>query len=66
MKKYLVSAAALVLLVGLLGACTKQEEGTVGGGVIGGVAGAALTGGSAVGTGVGAVGGALIGNRLSQ
>lgn len=64
--KLKLALLSTLLSVGLLTACTNQDLGTVGGGVVGGVAGNALTGGSGVGTAVGAVGGAFVGNRLAS
>lgn len=66
MKKNMLSSIAILMIIGLLTACTNREEGTVGGAAVGGIAGYALTGGSAVGTAVGAVGGGLIGNQLTK
>lgn len=66
MKKLSLIVASLLVVTCLLGACTRQQYGTVAGGVVGGVVGNAVTGGSAVGTGIGAVGGALVGNELAK
>jgi osmotically inducible lipoprotein OsmB len=45
---------------------TKQDIGTVGGGVAGAYAGSALTGGSTLGTIGGALGGAYVGNQVAK
>jgi osmotically inducible lipoprotein OsmB len=68
MKKFLQMAAILMIAASTLTACTwtKQDTGTLAGGVVGAAAGNVLTGGSAVGTGIGAVGGAVVGNQLSR
>lgn len=66
MKKLLSSSLALVLVIGLLTACTNREMGTAGGAAVGGVAGNVLTGGSTAGTIVGAVGGGIVGNQLAK
>ncbi len=69
MKKLLI-VCALICSINILSGCSnmnnRQTAGMVGGGVLGGVAGNLLTGGSAVGTGIGAVGGALVGNELAK
>ncbi len=61
---FVTAAMAALLVTG----CTwnRQDTGTLAGGVVGGAAGYAVTGGSALGTGVGAVGGAIVGNQLSR
>lgn len=66
MTKIITSSIAILLMVGFLTACTNNQMGTVGGGVVGGVAGSALTGGSVGGTIVGAGAGALIGNAVTR
>jgi len=66
MQKLISLSATMVLVVGLLAACTNRDMGTVGGAAIGGVAGNALTGGSTAGTVAGAVGGGIIGNQMSR
>jgi len=66
MKKIISSSVAIMLVIGLLTACTNRDMGTVGGAAIGGVAGNALTGGSALGTVAGAVGGGIVGNQLAK
>lgn len=66
MKRSILSLFAVVLMLGMLTACTNRQMGTVGGAALGGVAGSALTGGSAAGTIVGAVGGGIIGNQVTK
>ncbi len=62
MKKSIISACAVLLMVGGLTACTNNQMGTAGGAAVGGLVGNAITGGSVAGTVVGAVGGGLIGH----
>lgn len=59
---------SMILLCFLLAGCTwdKQDTGMAAGGVLGGVAGHYISGGSALGTGVGAVGGAVVGRQLTK
>ena len=66
--KTILTFSAILILSSALTACTwtKQDTGTLAGGVVGAAAGNVLTGGSAIGTGVGAVGGAVVGNQLSR
>lgn len=66
MKKITLSCLSLIVVMGLLTACTNRELGTTGGAVLGGVAGSALTGGSTAGTIAGAVGGGIVGNQLTK
>lgn len=67
MKKFFITFATLILAAGLAGAaCSRQDMGMVGGGVVGGAAGSALTNGSGVGTVAGAVGGAYVGRQLAN
>jgi osmotically inducible lipoprotein OsmB len=66
MKKTLLTLATLLLITTLSTACTNQDVGMVGGGVVGGAAGAALTHGSPIGAVVGAVGGGYVGSKLAQ
>ena len=66
MKKTTLVASLILSMSLFTTACTRQDVGLVGGGVVGGVAGSAITGGSAVGTAVGAVGGAFVGNQLAK
>jgi len=66
MKRHIFLNIAIILVLGLLTACTNRQLGTVGGAALGGVAGSAITGGSTAGTVVGAVGGGIIGNQLAR
>ena len=66
--KNLISAAALVLVAGLLGGCSgmsQRDRDTALGAGIGGVAGAAIGGGPAATIGGAAVGG-VIGNQIGK
>ena len=66
-RKYsvsVISAAVLITLSGCSG-MTRQDQGTVGGAVIGGVAGAAL-GGGVLGTAAGAAVGGVIGHEVTK
>ena len=66
--KIMITAVTVLLATTLMTGCTwdKRDTGTAAGAVVGGAAGALVTGGSAVGVGVGAVGGAIVGNQLSK
>jgi osmotically inducible lipoprotein OsmB len=68
MQKFAVSAAAAVMLLGLVGCenmSTRDRDTAIGAGV-GAVGGAVLTGGSAVGTIGGAAVGGVIGNQVGK
>jgi osmotically inducible lipoprotein OsmB len=66
MKKIITSCFTVVVVFGLLTACTNRQLGTTTGAVVGGVAGNALTGGSTLGTVAGAAAGGLIGNQVTR
>ncbi|HVV69561.1 MAG TPA: glycine zipper 2TM domain-containing protein [Gammaproteobacteria bacterium] len=57
---------ACVISAGCGHTITKQDVGTVGGGVAGGYVGNAFTGGSTLGTIGGTLGGAYIGNQVAK
>ena len=65
MKKLIATIFVITLSVGQLTACTRQEVGTGVGAAAGAGLGYAATN-SGWGAAAGAVGGALIGNRLSR
>ena len=68
MKK-LFALFTILLITGILSACTsseKKDAGMVAGGVVGGLAGHALTGGSTAGTIAGSVGGAYVGRQIAD
>jgi osmotically inducible lipoprotein OsmB len=68
MQKFAVSAAAAVMLLGVVGCenmSTRDRDTAIGAGV-GAVGGAVLTGGSAVGTIGGAAVGGVIGNQVGK
>jgi osmotically inducible lipoprotein OsmB len=66
-RKHSVSVVAAALLIALSGCSgmTRQDQGTVGGAVVGGVAGAAL-GGGVLGTAAGAAVGGVIGHEVTK
>ncbi len=66
--KYVLSACAVVTLLGLTGCAgmSAQEKGTVIGAGAGAVGGSVLTGGSTIGTLGGAAVGGLIGHEVSK
>jgi osmotically inducible lipoprotein OsmB len=66
-QKYSVSVVSAALLIALSGCSgmTRQDQGTVGGAVIGGAAGAVL-GGGVLGTAAGAAVGGVIGHEVTK
>lgn len=62
-------SALILLVVGVLSACSnmsQRDKNTAAGAGIGGVAGAILTGGSGVGAAGGAAVGGIIGNQVGK
>jgi len=68
MQRYVFSAVAAAMLLGLVGCAgmSSQDKSTVIGAGAGAVGGAILTGGSAVGTVGGAAVGGIIGHEVSK
>ena len=68
MQRYVFSAVAAAMLLGLVGCAgmSSQDKNTVIGAGAGAVGGAILTGGSAVGTVGGAAVGGIIGHEVSK
>ncbi len=66
-RNYSVNVASAALLIALSGCAgmTRQDQGTIGGAVIGGAAGAAL-GGGVLGTAAGAAVGGVIGHEVTR
>lgn len=68
--KHFKSSVMILLISSFLAGCghtiTKQDVGTVGGGVAGGYVGNAITGGSTLGTIGGTLGGAYLGNQVAK
>lgn len=66
-QKYSTHVAAVAVLIALSGCAgmSRQDQGTVGGAVVGGAAGAAL-GGGILGTAAGAAVGGVIGHEVTK